>query len=196
MNTRHCTTDGRLIRKSRYFFGVCLCLFLTVQSRAQAIPVWKLEDLKKAVERPTSPVIINFWATFCKLCIEELPHFQKLAARYKASGVELILVSLDLADAYPKKIAAFKKRVGITSKVVWLNESNADVFCPAVDSSWSGVIPATLFFNPQTGYRKFYEEELPAKKVEAEIKAMLKPNEGGIRVRVDSKNAPPVRGSD
>ena len=83
------------------------------------------------------------------------------------------MVSLDLKEAYPSKVQAFSKKLKLTSPVVFFDESNADIFCPVVDSSWSGVIPASLFINNSTGYRKFYEEELSKEKLEAEIKSML-----------------------
>ena len=68
-------------------------------SQAQTIPVWKLADLKKAIHESKEPTILNFWATFCKPCVAELPHFQALANQYKAKGVKLIMVSLDLKEA-------------------------------------------------------------------------------------------------
>ena len=159
------------------YFLLLLIAFVGLNVSAQKIPAWKLDDLKVAIDRAEQPTIINFWATFCKPCIAELPHFQQLADKYKAQGVKLIMVSLDLKEAYPTKVSAFAKKLKLTSPVVFLDESNADLFCPAVDSSWSGAIPASIFINPATGYRKFYEEELSRTKLEAEIKAMLKPKE-------------------
>ena len=143
------------------------------QANAQTIPVWKLADLKSAIQNANEPTIINFWATFCKPCIAELPHFQALANKYKAQGLKLVLVSLDLKEAYPKKIHSFTQKLKLSSPVVFLDESNADEFCPVVDSSWSGAIPASLFIHSKTGYKKFFEEELSKEKLEAEIKAML-----------------------
>ena len=150
-------------------------LLVAAAGYAQSVPVWKLDDLKAAIYQTKEPTIINFWATFCKPCIAELPHFQELANQYKAKGVKLIMVSLDLKEAYPQQVASFAKKLKLNSPVVYLDESNADLFCPAVDSSWSGAIPASIFVNPATGYRKFYEEELSREKLDAEIKAMLKP---------------------
>lgn len=139
----------------------------------QTVSAWKLPDLKAAMQNAKEPTIINFWATFCKPCLAELPHFQVLANKYKAKGLKLVMVSLDLKETYPAKIAAAAKKLKLTSPVVFLNETNADVFCPAVDSSWSGVIPATLFINKAKGYRRFVEEELSKEGFEAEIKKML-----------------------
>lgn len=171
------TTVGHVTNGIRIALFLGLFFSLSAQSKGQSLQVWKLKDLEAAVNQPATPVVINFWATFCKPCIDELPHFQKLASEYKSLNLNFVFVSLDLKEAFPKKILAFKKRVGLTSKVVWLDEFNADVFCPVVNPSWSGVIPATIFLNPQTGYRKFYEDELSAERLETEIKAMLKPKD-------------------
>jgi thiol-disulfide isomerase/thioredoxin len=146
---------------------------LTSKVYGQDIPVWKLNDLKYAIENTKAPLIINFWATFCKPCIAELPHFQKLANKYDSKGVKLIMVSLDLKEAFPSRVAAFAKKLKLTSPVVFLDESNADLFCPVVDSTWSGAIPASIFINNEKGYRKFHEVELTKEKLDAEIKNML-----------------------
>jgi thiol-disulfide isomerase/thioredoxin len=149
-------------------------MLLAGQCKAQTIPAWKLTDLQAALQKATQPTIFNFWATICKPCMAEFPHFQSLVKQYESQGVKLILVSLDLKEAYPKKIAAISSRLKLTTPIVFLNESNADLFCPAVDSSWSGVIPASIFINNATGYRKFFEQELNKEKFEAEIINMLR----------------------
>jgi thiol-disulfide isomerase/thioredoxin len=143
------------------------------KANAQEIPVWKLADLKTVMDTASGPTIINFWATFCKPCIAELPYFQDAANRYRAQGVKLIMVSLDLKESYPKAVQNFVAKRKLTSPVVFLDESNADLFVPAVDSSWSGSIPASLFINRSKGYRQFHEEELSKEKLEAEIRKML-----------------------
>ena len=60
--------------------------------------------------------------------------------------------------------------------LVWLDETNADYFCPKVDAKWSGAIPATLFINNKTGYRKFIEEQISHDKLKLEIRALLENN--------------------
>src|SRR5687767_7352972 len=102
-------------------------LIMASMGYGQNIPVWKLNDLRFAIEKTKGPLIINFWATFCKPCIAELPHFQELANKYKGQGVKLVLVSLDLKGAYPAKVVKFAKKLRITSPVVFLDESNADL---------------------------------------------------------------------
>ena len=147
--------------------------FSLTSANAQEIKKWKLQDLEAAIKNSDKPTIINFWATFCKPCIEELPYFQETAKRYNSAGVQLILVSLDLPQAYPKKISAFAAKNKIKAPIVFLDETNADLFCPRVDPNWSGAIPASLFINNKTGYKKFFEDQLSKEQVEKEIISMI-----------------------
>jgi thiol-disulfide isomerase/thioredoxin len=138
---------------------------------AQSIQKLKSTELDSIIAVSNTPLIVNFWATFCKPCVGEIPHFQKLAA---TDNVKLLLVSLDLEEEYPKGIAAFAKKRNFTAPIAWLNETNADYFCPRIDSSWSGAIPTSLFINNKTGYRKFIGDEISAEIFSKEIEAMLK----------------------
>ncbi|MDQ6961803.1 MAG: TlpA disulfide reductase family protein [Mariprofundaceae bacterium] len=40
-------------------------------------------------------VLLNFWATWCPPCREEMPSMQALYARFKAKGLKIIAVSVD-----------------------------------------------------------------------------------------------------
>ncbi len=148
-------------------------LFFTVNISAQQVEKWKIDKLEKYIQAAETPLIINFWATFCKPCIEEIPYFQSLVEKYDKEGIDLLLVSLDLKDAYPK-IKEFATKYQFNSSIVYLDETNADLFCPKIDNKWSGAIPASLFVNNKTGYRKFFEEQIPEKKLEQEIKMLIK----------------------
>ena len=151
---------------------ILVFLFLTIFSLgavSQTIPTWKITDLEKYIANSEEPVVVNFWATYCAPCVKEIPYFQELVKKYEGKKVKLLLVSLDFKEFYPEKISSFAEKRSFTAPIVWLNETNADYFCPRIDESWSGVMPATLFVNNKTGFRSFYEEELPRKKVESEL---------------------------
>ncbi len=142
---------------------------------AQTIPKWKITDVENYVAKEENDVlVINMWATFCKPCVAELPGFIKVVDLYKKQNVKLLLVSLDLPSFYPNKIASFAKKHKFNSNIVWLQETDADYFCPKIDKAWSGSIPATLFINKKTGYRKFLEEEMSAAIFEKELQAAIK----------------------
>lgn len=141
-----------------------LCSFNAIFS--QKVKKLRITDLADYIAKSEKPLIVSFWATFCKPCLEEIRYFQTYA---KKDSVELLLVSLDLPDYYPAKIESFVTKQKITVPVIWLNESNADIFCPVIDKSWSGVIPASLFVNNKTGFRKFYEGQVK----EAQLKQIM-----------------------
>src|SRR5436190_11679069 len=87
----------------RILLFVALLIF-SVVINAQELKKVKITELEKTIKESKTPLIVNFWATFCKPCIEEIPYFQELA---KKNGVKLLLVSLDLEDFYPAKIKSF-----------------------------------------------------------------------------------------
>ena len=150
-------------------------VFAYANSHAQSIPKWKLNDLKTAISKPEKPTIFNFWATFCVPCLQEIPYFQEITDRHTAQDVSLVFVSLDMKQAYPVKVNETAKKLKLVYPVVWLNETNADYFCPKVDTSWTGGMPSSLFVNNATGYHKFFERPLSKQELEKEIQVMLAP---------------------
>jgi thiol-disulfide isomerase/thioredoxin len=148
-------------------------LFFAAKMDAQQVRSVKVTDLAKTIKESKSPLIVNFWATFCVPCLQEIPYFQEMAEKYKPQGVSILFVSLDLQKAYPDSIIKTAGKHNIFEPIVWLNETNADYFCPKIDSSWTGGMPSSLFVNNATGYHKFFEDALSKEKLEKEILAML-----------------------
>jgi len=150
-------------------------IFCTCFAQAQPIARWKITDVEKLMANTDSVVIINFWATFCLPCNHELPYFISTVKKYEKQKVKLVLVSLDLPGYYPAKIRRFIKEKKYTAaQHAWLNETNADYFCPKISEKWSGAIPATIIINNRTGYRKFVEDEISAEAFENMVKEALR----------------------
>ena len=157
------------------FIITIICLFVFLVGTAQKIPSLSAKTLSELiVSERTDVVVVSFWATFCKPCVAEIPFFISTTKKYSASQVSLLLVSLDLPSAYPKKIRRFARAKQFDTNLAWLNETNADYFCPKVDKGWTGSIPATLVVNNKTGYRKFTEGELSAEAFEQILKDAVK----------------------
>lgn len=116
--------------------------------------------------------IINFWATWCKPCIKELPHFEKINTEYAANGVEVILISLDFPHLYDKKLKPFIIENKLKSKVLALDDTDMNTWIPKVNKNWSGAIPATIIYNKES--RKFFERSFTYSELESEIKQFLK----------------------
>jgi len=150
-------------------------LFLAVVAHSQQVKSVKITELEKTIKESKRPLIVNFWATFCVPCLQEIPYFQEMTDQYKSKNVSLIFVSLDMKEAYPVKVNDMAKKLKLSYPVVWLNETNADYFCPRIDTSWTGGMPSSLFVNNATGYHKFFEEPLSKEKLEQEIGVMISP---------------------
>lgn len=167
------------MKRGFFFFLVLFCLLgmlslsTIAQSKSdQAISV-SIRSIDSLLTARKKPLILNFWATFCKPCIEEIPHFERQVDSLRSTGLELWLVSLDMKEVYPKALSIFTQQKGFRSRQFWLDETNADYFCPLIDPRWSGAIPASLFINPATGYRQFYEQALNPAEFEQALQKML-----------------------
>ncbi|MBC7887042.1 MAG: TlpA family protein disulfide reductase [Ferruginibacter sp.] len=159
------------MKKTSLMIALLLVAFFT---KAQTIPGWKISDVVNHYSKKTDSVyVVNFWATFCKPCIAEIPYLQTISKKYEGQKVKLLLVSLDLPSFYPGKIQSFAKKNNFAAKIVWLNETDADHFCPLIDKKWSGSIPATIFVNPATGYKNFVESEMSEAEFERELKLAI-----------------------
>lgn len=43
-------------------------------------------------------LVVNFWATWCPPCREEMPSFSRLQTKYAANGVQFVGIALDTAE--------------------------------------------------------------------------------------------------
>ena len=111
--------------------------------------------------------VVNFWATWCVPCVEELPSFEKLNKEYKDKKVKVILVSLDMSKQIESRLIPFIQKKKLQSKVVLLNDPDANAWIEKVDKSWSGAIPATIIYKKQN--RKFYERSFTYGELEKEV---------------------------
>ncbi|MBI5857119.1 MAG: redoxin domain-containing protein [Sphingobacteriales bacterium] len=151
-------------------FAFSFCTFIVSGQEIKAV---KATDVEKIIAESKTPLIINFWASWCKPCIEEIPYFQEEVKKHSKDSLQLILVSLDFKEDFPDEILSVAKKRKFIVPLFWLDETNADYFCPKVDPQWSGGLPATLFINNKTGYRKFFEEKVSKEKLKEEIRATL-----------------------
>jgi thiol-disulfide isomerase/thioredoxin len=111
--------------------------------------------------------VVNFWATWCVPCVEELPYFEKLNQEYKDKKVKVLLVSLDMHKMVESKLLPFIKEKNLQSDVVVLRDPDADSWIPKVDKNWTGAIPATVIY--KGGKRNFFEKSFTYEELVKEV---------------------------
>lgn len=137
------------------------------------VKTYTYNELKPLLEKQDDKIyVVNFWATWCGPCVKELPAFEKLNAAYASDNVEVLLVSLDFPQQIEKSLISFIAKKKLRSNVVVLDDINEDVWIKAIDSTWSGAIPATLIYNKNK--RKFYEQSFDYETLETELQTFLK----------------------
>ena len=119
-------------------------------------PIYDFDGLEPMLHKKDDKTyVVNFWATWCKPCIAEMPHFERIHSEQKNNNVEVILVSLDMPQMWKKQLEPFVEKRDIQSKVVILDDPKQNNWIPKVSEAWGGGIPATLIYNKDK--RTFYE---------------------------------------
>lgn len=70
-------------------------------------------------------VLLDFWATWCDPCREEIPRFVELQNRYRDQGLEIIGVSMD--DG-PEPVREFYQRFHMNYPVVMGNATTGELY--------------------------------------------------------------------
>jgi len=151
-------------------------LIITPSLMPREVKVIDVETLEKIIhDRNPGILVINFWATWCRPCLEELPYFEALRENPSFSQVEVILVSLDFVSDLETRVFNFIEKRKIESTVLLLDNTDYNSWIDKVDPSWSGAIPATLIINGPTGERLFLEKQFEEGELEAELINFINP---------------------
>ena len=140
------------------------------QDRAR-IPSFDLEALDGSRFSSTSlagkVILVDFWATWCAPCIQEIPHLNDLQARYRTQG--LVVVGVTVQSGWASDVKPDVERFGIRYPVV-LGDQN-------VEKGFGGVwgLPTTFLVDRKGRIHRKYAGQDPQKHVhlEAEIQKLL-----------------------
>jgi peroxiredoxin len=111
-------------------------------------------------------VLLDFWATWCAPCLEEIPHFVSMQEKYAGQGFQAIGISMD--DG-PKPVQAFYQEHKLNYPVALGTAQLAD--------SYGGILglPVTFVINRDGSIRKKFVGATDTAAIEAEVVEALKP---------------------
>jgi thiol-disulfide isomerase/thioredoxin len=143
-----------------------LFLFATSFLFSQSVTkVYKIDELLQRIESEKQTLVVNFWATWCKPCIAELPAFDSLQTA--DPSIKVLLVTLDFKDELEAKVNPFLQKHSVKAECVLLDEVNGNDFINKISKDWTGAIPATLIKGEKG--KKLVEKKLDLKKLQAEL---------------------------
>jgi thiol-disulfide isomerase/thioredoxin len=137
-------------------------------SNPQRVPPFLGKDLDgnivSTAEWPGKVVFVNFWATWCPPCREEIPILIDLQNKYK-DGLQVIGVSLD--DGSPDEVKEFAKMAGINYPIVMRSRE--------LVAAYGGVpaLPTSYLVNKEGKIVQKHEGLFPPDLYETEIRALL-----------------------
>ena len=116
---------------------------LAVAGRGDIIPAITLPDLAGATHTvprgfPGRPILVNFWASWCAPCIEEMPELDRFAAGQGDTGVQVVGIALDDPAAVEEFLARIPVRYPILVDVAGPRDSSVQLGNPR------GVLPYTV----------------------------------------------------
>lgn len=111
--------------------------------------------------------VLNFWATWCGPCREEMPMLNRLRAKLAPKGVEVVGVALDNKE----EVSAFVNQLKISYPIL-LGDSDTLGLMRSLGNATGG-LPYTLILDRKGKIAAKLTGLLDEKKLEATIKAQL-----------------------
>jgi cytochrome c biogenesis protein CcmG/thiol:disulfide interchange protein DsbE len=136
-------------------------------------PSFKVKDLRgKTLDldalRRQGPVLVDFWATWCKPCLASLPELEALHQKYASRGLTVIGVSLD-GPRNRSKVRPFVSRLRLTYPNVVDDDGRLQQLYNVLALPTALLIDTTgAIVKTRMGYRPGEGEEM-----EKEIRALL-----------------------
>jgi len=104
-----------------------------------------IQDKVKLSELLANPdvkaVVIDFWATWCEPCKEEMPYLEKIYQEYKDKGLAMLVITVDSSPQLENEIKKDVEELGVTYPIPWAMESEVKLFYGI------GAIPVTYLID-------------------------------------------------
>ncbi len=142
---------SRIPARARWAAAALLAALVPAASApafAEPVKLLKPEDYQSRIVagRKGRVLLVNFWATWCEPCREEMPDLVAAARKFPSRDLAVVLVSLDSQKTGPTQVPKFLKEQKVPF-VSWLAKTrDPQDFIDTVDRTWDGSLPYTLIY--------------------------------------------------
>ncbi len=158
----------------RRLCSLVLCLVTAAFLGAEPVPskpapVWTLPDLAgnpvNSVQFKGKVVVVDFWATWCGPCVEEIPGYIALQEKYGKDGLVIIGISLDRRG--PESVKKFVAKQGMNYPVLMGDAAVVEAF------GNFDAIPTTFIIDRAGNIRERKTGGMPAAEFEKLVRQYL-----------------------
>ncbi len=115
-------------------------------------------------------LVVNFWASWCGPCRDEMPEFMQLQNQYRDKGVQFVGIAAD----NPQAAADFARKLGINYPVLQ-GEETALAMMPLAGNSCGG-LPYTFIANREGKIVATAPGRISKKRLETALQPLLTQN--------------------
>ena len=116
-------------------------------------------------------LLVDFWATWCSPCLEELPLLVKLEAKYRGKGLSVVTVSCDEPEETNKALEVLKQHKAAPGYLKRVDDD--EKFINSVDPKWSGALPGLFLYDRNGRLVKSFVGETDMAALEKAIRKLL-----------------------
>jgi len=137
--------------------------------KVDTIDTAQLADLLKPDHK--TPVVLNFWATWCPPCVKEMPEFVEFYRAHSAEEFRFLSISVDHPDTLDDRVKPFVQKKALPFPVHVLTERSPENLAKALGVEWTGAVPETFLFDKEGKLLKSWTEEITKEELEKALKS-------------------------
>jgi peroxiredoxin len=135
------------------------------------LPPFTLKDLESKEQHSGQwkgkVLLINFWATWCPPCLEEMPGFIELQETYASRGFQVLGIAIDELQA----VKSFRDTLGVNYPIL-IGDSDAIALSSNLGNHF-GALPYSLLVDRDGRIRYIRPGALPKAALDAELSKLL-----------------------